>query len=139
METIIKQQIKTTSPGGKYAEYAIRVGILPKDSNKLYIWEPNNDDVSIASATKADVQSGSAADGITEVITVSSGTNGVISTGAGNPNNTSIKLFDMDKTQAQEIDIFIWLQGSDGHCVDQIQKDDIEAQIQFTVVEDITT
>lgn len=128
-----------TSPTGKnLSEYAVRVGLLPEDSTELIIWEPNDDEVS-TNGTTAAAQTGAANIAkASEGIKVSSSADGEINTGKGNPSNTSIKLFEMDKSARKKVDIFIWLQGSDEHCVDQIQKDDLEAQIQFTVVEDVT-
>jgi len=123
-----------TTSGQTKADYAIRVGLLPEGETDLIVWEPNNNDVTIAGATSATV-TGSLS--IVDDPDVGSADTGVITTGVGNPNNTSVSLFDMDKVTAKKVDIFIWLEGSDDHCVDQIQTDDIAAQIQFTVVEEI--
>lgn len=122
-----------TTSGQTKADYAIRVGLLPEGETNLIVWEPNSNDVEIAGATAATV-TGSLT--IIDEPDVDSADTGVITTGVGNPNNTSITLFKMDKAAAKKVDIFIWLEGSDDHCVDQIQTDDIAAQIQFTVVEE---
>lgn len=130
--------VKSTdsAKGQEKAEYAIRVGLLVDGEDDLIVWEPNSNASGISNPKGAEVQ-GSLS--IIDTPNVKSEDTGVITTGTGNPNNTSEVLFEMDRTQAKEVEIFIWLEGSDADCVDQIQTDDIAAQIQFTVVEETTS
>ncbi|MBQ8316567.1 MAG: hypothetical protein IJX95_12620, partial [Lachnospiraceae bacterium] len=50
---------------------------------------------------------------------------------------TSQKLFEVGEEEV-EIKMYIWLEGTDAQCVDQIKTDLIEAQIQFTSLGPVT-
>ena len=54
----------------------------------------------------------------------------------GGTGNTSNALFTMNKDSVVMIEMYVWLQGSDEQCVDQIKTGYLEAQVQFTVVGD---
>ena len=40
------------------------------------------------------------------------------------------------KEDVQKVTMYIWLEGTDEQCVDQIKTDELEGQIQFAIVED---
>ena len=90
----------------------------------MIIYEPNNGTSN--SGTKA----GNTVTQNPESKIVSNGSGNITKGGSG---NTSDKLFEVNDT-ATEVTMYIWIEGTDDDCVDEIQTDAIEAQIQFTVV-----
>lgn len=110
------------------APYAVRVGIVADGT--MWIWEPNNDEHNTGDQ---------AVDNVTPVLeaTISSTVRGIITAGGNGEANTNISegLFTIDTGVTKPVDIYIWLEGTDDDCVDQIKTDYLEAQIQFTVVD----
>ena len=117
----------STGTATQEAIYAVRIGFVV--DGKMYIYEPNNE---------SEVNTGSkAVNTVYEpTSTVISGTDGGITRGyySTSGDTTSKALFEVT-TAGTEVTMYIWIEGTDDDCVDQIQTDQIEAQIQFTVVE----
>lgn len=108
------------------APYAVRVGFVA-DPAQMVIWEPNNNGKN---------ENGTyAVDEVEKVLqaTISSMEDGTITTGG--TNTISNALFTIDSGATKKVDIYIWLEGTDVDCVDEIKTDYLEAQVQFTVVE----
>ena len=118
---------------------AIRVGFLvdSNDMNDLIIWEPNADKHQTGGKSATVANSGN----ITETINISTNENGYMNTSGSYDKNgsgqTSLELFKVGTTEVK-VTMFIWIQGSDEDCVNEIQTDKMEAQIQFTVVDEAT-
>lgn len=122
------------SQGGHVYEPGTTQDIL----GKMIIWEPN---------AEADAMEGSRADSeeydatISEDLAVRSQTDGLImdlTTGDATDSYTSDALFTLSGDEvAVKIEMYVWLQGSDDQCADEIQAGKLEAQVQFTPVEDI--
>lgn len=133
------------------SSYAVRVGLVPREVtaggsvtdssslsvlDKMFIWEPNAE----ANAATNRAESTTVDDAITETFAVRSQTSGKIidlTNGNVTDNYTSDALFTLKGEAAVRIEMYIWLQGSDLQCGDEIQAGNLEAQIQFTPVEDI--
>lgn len=97
-----------------------------------YVYEPNySADAVKAGSTYA--LNGLGGNNVTPDV-VSSWDNGQISTGIGVNATTSKGLFDIAQGATATVDMYVWFEGQDAHCVDQIMKDLIEVQIQFTAV-----
>ena len=43
-------------------------------------------------------------------------------------------IFELKDTNAHDIKMYIWLEGTDDQCVNEIQTDLLKGQIQFTVI-----
>lgn len=110
------------------AERAIRIGFVVDGTSDMIIYEPNNGTGN--TGTKA----GNSVTGPTSKVI--SNASGQITTGGSG--NTSVKLFEVSDA-GKKVTMYIWIEGTDDDCVDQIQTDGIEAQIQFTVVDGGTT
>lgn len=109
------------------AAYAVRIGLVVDGT--MYIYEPNNDGT-ITGGSKA-TATGEAAD--TYTATVSSNRAGTVTVGGAD--STSDGLFTVTNTQGTKVTMYVWIEGTDNECVDQIKADDIEAQVQFTIVD----
>ena len=142
------RRAKDAEGGSEYAAYAVRVGFVVtavKDrsalTQKMIIWDPNTEKVASENAnnpqglTFAENNSG-VEDNLGDIEDICSETTGKVTTGG--KDLTTDKLFSMYKGSTAKIDMYIWLEGTDDFCVDQIQADDIEAQVQFIVVGDGT-
>ena len=105
---------------------------------KMIIWEPNAE-ADTAEGTRAESTTLDAT--IKEDLAVRSQTDGLImdlTTGDATDSYTSDALFTLSgDSVAVKIEMYVWLQGSDKQCADEIQAGDLEAQVQFTPVEDI--
>lgn len=133
---------------------AIRIGLVVTQANSdgsydepniedMIIIEPNNDFVvSGTDITSANVElNGLDLSAYTETILankVSAKINGEITTGKGTDNYTSVPLFTVSETP-KEVTMYIWLEGTDSQCVDQIKTDELEAQIQFVGLDETDT
>lgn len=118
---------KTDSSDTNSAINAVRIGFVVDGT--MYIYEPNYESVT---NTGSHADNGLSTAPVSNVI---SGTDGIITKGNKTGENyTSIGLFEVNSA-GKQITMYIWLEGTDDDCVDQIQADEIEAQIQFTVVE----
>ena len=128
---------KTSASTSDYVHYAIRVGIVPAGSSTMYIWEPNNNGT-MATATVADDSTG-----INLEEHVSSVMAGTIDGGTVGPssldNKTSKGLFTMTEGSTKQVDVYVWLEGTDPQCANEIQAGELEVQLQFTVVDEPAT
>lgn len=108
------------------AAYAVRIGLVV--DGKMYIYEPNNDGT-IANGSKATAEGEASND---YEATVSSTKDGTVTIGGAD--GKSDKLFTVTNTEGTKVTMYVWIEGTDNECVDQIKADDIEAQVQFTIV-----
>ena len=115
----IKEESKKSTNNGAYA---IRVGFLA-ESGEWIIYEPNEDKSesgttapTTMSEVKGDIQQKEDGD-------FSSGGSGT----------KSDKMFEVGTT-GKEIEMYIWLEGTDPECANEIMLAELEGQIQFTVV-----
>ncbi len=132
------------------AEGAIRIGLVVTEANSqggydepdladMIIIEPNSDfAISGVGITSANVElnAGYTAANYTNTIIPSdivAAENGTISTGGSA--STTDALFTVSETP-KEVTMYVWLEGTDSQCVDQIKTDELEAQIQFTGLSD---
>lgn len=109
------------------AERAIRVGLVV-DNGTMIIWEPNYGTGNTGTKATNNVPA--------PVPKVISNVSGTITTGGSN--KTSEKLFEVGTTP-KEVTMYIWIEGTDEDCVNEIKTDGIEAQIQFTALKSIVT
>ncbi len=112
------------------AAYAVRVGIVV-DGNWT-IFEPNHEDETNGgkSATDARTEKEAAA---SDVVAADSGVI-VEDKGKGKDNYTSVELFKTSGSEGKEVTMYVWLEGTDDDCVDQIKADELAGQITFTIV-----
>lgn len=138
--SFVRKSISETSPEGiENPSYAVRVGfVVTSDysTSKLIMWEPNVDgakEVTQGDLTMATVAS--AADVKTAVVDAtalrSNRTGTIVKGGTG---NTSEELFKVPVGGEVKVDMYVWLEGSDDLCANEIQAGALEAQVQFTVV-----
>ncbi len=145
--TLVRAKESSSDTATAAAANAIRIGLVVTDVSvtpniaDMIIYEPNSDTHhGLASPTQAEStysydETNFAAD------IISSGGDGAITTGGLTTNvgeTTSKKLFEVG-TDPKKVTMYVWLEGTDTDCVDQIKADEMEAQIQFTIVEEITT
>jgi len=109
---------------------AVRVGFLV--DNTFVIYEPNNE-TEDNEGTKA---VNSIASSNWPESTVISGTDNKITKGFKNATGdySSDTLFQVTSSGTKVV-MYIWIEGTDDDCVNEIKADEIEAQIQFTIVE----
>lgn len=130
---ILGSFVRNANDGGAkdmHAIRAVRVGFKVDGVDNMIIYEPNYE---------TDESTGKAAtnnytDGMQLAKVQSNLTDGKIVKGKGTTDYISEALFTVGTT-AKKIDMYIWLEGTDDDCVDEIKLDKLEAQIQFTVVE----
>lgn len=115
------------------AANAVRVGIVV--DGKMYVYEPNNGASNNGSGAESDYVG-------TYTPTVVSNATGNITGGVLNtPSETNEDSLEVSQTlfavnnTGKEVTMYVWLEGTDADCVDEIKADDIEAQIQFTIVD----
>ena len=118
--------------------YAVRIGLLPDgtDFEDMIIIEPNADGT-FNNATTAGTSNGMdtiEAAFATDVAFNKSGAIDNDKSTADGSGNTSGTLFTASST-AKEITMYIWLEGTDPQCANQIMADELAAQIQFTIIE----
>ena len=120
--------------------YAIRVGFVVTPENgtpgDMIIWEPNQDgendnNVTLSMATVADGAK------VTETIALKSNKDGSIAEGGSG--NTSDTLFTIAQGGEVKVEMYVWLEGSDTLCANEVQAGYLEAQVQFTVLDKTTT
>lgn len=133
------------------AALAVRIGIIAtstmgtnvaqSDFANMIVFEPNSDGTLSPAGTAAPVITGQ--DGfqnkpsIAEKIKASTTGNIMEENGvavSAPDKYTSNKLFEVN-SDGKKVYMYVWLEGTDAQCVDEIRLDDIEAQIQFTIVE----
>lgn len=136
--SFVRQRANSTDDTEQDAANAIRIGLLIGNSTDLIIYEPNCgiDDGVGSSASTVDATRQSPTSNV-----ISNGDGLICNTGgtANTPNtNVSDSLFTLTNNTATKVTMYIWLEGTDADCVDEIQTDEMEAQIQFTVIEDAT-
>lgn len=113
------------------AKRAVRVGLKVEGSEKMIIWEPNEEketDAGTAAAT-AEAYGGAAY----ESSVATNGTNGQVT--RGGTNTTSDALFTAD-TDGVEVTVYVWLEGTDPSCVNEIRADQLVGQLKFVTVEE---
>ena len=121
--TYIIRDIANSAKEG--AANAIRVGFLV-DSTDWFIYEPQSDQHASSSSHKA----GNTYAG--QESTVQQGVNGkFVKGGSGEKTN---KLFTLSDGNAHTVTMYVWLEGTDDDCVNEIQTDSLKGQIQFTVI-----
>lgn len=114
-----------------HAEAAIRVGLLVNGTTWI-VYEPNNDVT--FTGTTAPVASTAGISAVTaDVISKADGTitEGYLST---TDTTTSETLFTVGNS-ATTVKMYVWLEGTDDECANEVQADMLEGQIQFTIVE----
>ncbi len=119
-----------SSTATEEAVYAVRIGIVV--DNTMYIYEPNSDGT-LGTSTTTSAAEASDVTSAKPVSDVKSTKAGVID-GTSPASSTSPLLFQVGET-AVPVKMYIWLEGTDEQCVDQIQLDKFFAQVQFTIVE----
>lgn len=119
---IIRENAKSAT---QQAAYAIRVGF--KIDGTWAIYEPNADGTS--GGTKAE-NGYTAGSGSTVKQKAGSG-DFIENTGNGNVSKEIFKLID---TNEHNIKMYVWLEGTDNQCVNELQTDELKGQIQFTVI-----
>lgn len=108
------------------ASAAVRVGIVVSDAlNTMYIFEPNFEEVENTGSSAAGTYS------LTPTSTVVADKTGLISVGGAD--RTSDALFEAT-TQGKGVTMYVWLEGTDDDCVDEIQADQLVSQITFTTI-----
>ena len=121
----------TVDAGKNNAMESVRIALVV--GGQLYLYEPNSGTTNKAGATFA-------TNGLVTLATpdvVSNFDDGQITTGSlvdGTPGTISKALFEVGTTSTQ-VDMYLWFEGQDDQCVDQIISDNVFAQIQFTVIE----
>lgn len=126
--SFVKRKPNSQNTATEDASAAIRIGF--KVGNVWKIYEPNTNVTSVGTVTSA-TNSYNA----TFRSDVQQNTNGTFATGASANNATITEgLFSVGSTPVQ-VDMYVWLEGTDAQCVDQIQTDVLMGQIQFTIVE----
>ncbi len=140
--TFVRQNAVSSDQATENAANAIRLGLVVTDVNAtpsiadMIIYEPNNDK-HYATQNPTFAASTVVYDDTNFALDVSSSYgNGTIT--KGGTGNISNKLFDVG-TDAKKVTMYIWLEGTDQDCIDQIKADELEAQIQFTIVEETVT
>ena len=134
----LKGSIVRKTPGSAKdgIHHAIRVGIVPEGSSVMYIWEPNNDgNISGKAATDS---TGINLDAHVSSTMVGNITKGSIGASALDQ-KTSGGLFTMTEGSIKPVDVYVWLEGTDEQCVDEIQAGELQVQLQFTVVDEVAT
>lgn len=110
------------------AEAAVRVGIVLSDApNVMHIFEPNFEE-NENTGSKAESEYA-----LKPTSTVVADRTGVISTGKGTTDYISTTLFQAT-TEGKAVTMYVWLEGTDDDCVDQIQADKLVGQLTFTTV-----
>ncbi len=110
------------------AARAVRVGIVV--DGEMHIFEPNNEAGENAGTEAVSEYAGT----YTSDVIATDGT-GVITTENGNnDNHTSTDLFTAVSGEGKEVTMYVWLEGTDDDCVNEIQADELAGQIMFTIV-----
>lgn len=114
----------------QHAASAVRVGFLINGTT-WKTWEPNQDK-NFNNGTSAPVKDDA---GITApTADVTSKENGAIVTGGTADGTISNMLFELGE-DAATVKMYVWLEGTDNECANEIQADLLEGQIQFTIVQ----
>ena len=112
--------------GDKHVEYSLRVGFYV--NNTWFMYEPNaNGDKSGVSA----LQSGDGANPVVPDAYCKQNTNGQFTSGG---DKTATMLTLPSGEGGSKIDMYIWIEGTDKDCVNEIMEGTAIGQIQFTVV-----
>lgn len=126
--TVVRQNDESTAEAAGVG--AVRIGLVigEDDFEEMIVIEPNND-LTIANTTKA-------TNGITYDTTftpnVSAASTGLID----GVTTESEGLFEVAAGEvATKVTMYVWLEGTDDQCCDEIMADLMEAQIQFNIVD----
>lgn len=162
--TFVRNRKDSTDVSVKEAYGAVRIGLVvtqadnlggysAPDLSTMIILEPNNDyKVGTTDITSANVELNtglqkpgggnySAGDYAESIVAskVVANSDGQITTYQDTTDNKQTKpLFTVGETPKQ-VTMYIWLEGTDSECVDQIKTDEMEAQIQFVGLDATTT
>lgn len=145
--SFVRKSLKNASPADvNDAANAVRVGLVIVDTtstsvvdsmDKLIIWEPNADNEDNSSRAESATVDAGINSAIEDYIKVQSNVDGTIV--KGGTGNISDALFTMEKGKEAKVDLYVWIEGSDLQCGNEIQAANLEAQIQFTAIEDTTS
>lgn len=134
------------------ASDAIRIGLVvysdatsgaPGNIESIIVLEPNSDGTFGGTASYAPVKQ---VDGVDAVqydstnfpVAVQFETDGDIVSNAATDtdltDNISQSLFSVGAS-AKKVIMYVWIEGTDGQCINQIMSDQLEGQIQFTIVD----
>ena len=127
------------------ANEAVRVAfvVTPQDTetseqnSTIVVWEPNYTSDAAANGSTYATDSDSV-DAVTPTVR-SDWDAGKIMTNTGNgwqvsESYESGALFTIDGSQYATVEMYVWFEGNDPQCVDQIMADGIEVQVEFAVV-----
>lgn len=151
--TVVRRKMDTENPNegagnaSECANYAIRMGLVITEANveptnadlaNMIILEPNADGVLDNQALSARVAAGADDATSTNIPTkVVFNENGTITQNPLSTSPTTSKgIFSVGETPVR-VTMYYWLEGVDPQCVDEIKTDQIESQIQFTVVDEV--
>lgn len=115
---------------------AVRVAFVVDQTN-VYVWEPNSGTTLKASSTYAKnglVDGEGKATNIAADV-VSTYEDGIITSANATDDFISQGLFTLAGNTSCQVDMYVWFEGQDEQCVDQIMKDLVEVQVQFTAVQ----
>ena len=119
------------SPVPENGALAVRVGFVVGGTGPMIVWEPNSGrELTVPNPSVAEDHSGAAE----YTTTVVSDVEGNISIGKGSSDTTTKSLFQMKEGSITKVEMYIWLAGTDSACADELQASDLEAQVQFTIV-----
>lgn len=119
----------TDSNDSNSAARAVRIGLVIDNSNEMFIFEPNHEDA--LNGGKAAVSTYEETYNATVIAT---DITGEITTARGNEDaNTSEALFTA-VNGGTDVTMYVWLEGTDDDCVNEIQADQLMGQIQFTII-----
>lgn len=110
---------------------AIRIALVI-DNSKVVVYEPNSGTTLKSTSTYA--INGLGDTNVTPDV-VSLYEDGTIADGDDDATNNvkvSGELFTINANSSVQVDMYVWFEGQDDQCVDQIMKDLIEVQLQFT-------
>lgn len=121
---------QSSSPEPQNAALAVRVGFVIDGKGPMIVWEPNHG-TELTGATTGAEDSSNAVAFTPKVV---SNVDGEIIEGAGSSTVTTESLFQLEEGKSAKVEMYVWLEGTDEECKDQIQASDIQAQVQFTIV-----
>lgn len=110
--------VRTTASYPATASNAIRVGFLV--NNQWSIFEPNKGNVNSGKSAPSTVGDPAAPNASQSGGTITYDSRGY--------------LLMLNTTDPVKVEMYLWIEGKDASCVDEIQEDKLDAQIQFTVV-----
>lgn len=121
---------------GQTAAYAVRMGLLPSGSGftNMIVIEPNSDVQFATEGTKAPTVAATRTIDTAFESDVQIHADGDIEGLADGVKTATTTVLEVPAGGVQ-VALYVWLEGTDFECADEIMADDLLAQIQFTVVE----